>query len=58
MARSGLGRSAAFGPPTRNSTDAPRYARHEEFLRFTTSTLRRKTEAKPTDQAVGELRDA
>ncbi|MGB0745992.1 MAG: hypothetical protein ACPGSP_03350, partial [Alphaproteobacteria bacterium] len=35
-----------------------RCARREEFLRFTKSKLRRKTEAKPTDRAAGELRDA
>ena len=57
VARSGLGRFAAFGPPTRISTDAPRCARHED-LKFTKSMLRRKTEAKPTDRAAGELRDA
>ncbi|MEC8039051.1 MAG: hypothetical protein VX152_12285, partial [Pseudomonadota bacterium] len=31
VARSGLGRCAALGPPTRNSTDAPRCAHREDF---------------------------
>ena len=67
VARWGLGRFAAFGPPTRNPNGRAALRAPRRFAR-TLSIGGRKgrqgvthnggAEAKPTDRAAGELRDA